>query len=177
MYWKRAICIALLAFAPSLNRVFCQAPIIRWFSIDGGFEITGAAGSRIKSAVGQSCVGSMSQGGLRVSGGFLVDSLLRGTTSGINDPPPMPKEFALQQNYPNPFNPTTTIRFSIPERARVSLTLFNLLGQEVLALLDEDQDPGEHAVQLNASPLASGVYFYSMTAGRFSEQRKLIVLK
>jgi hypothetical protein len=177
MCWKRATCIALLAFAPGRDKALSQTPVIRWFALDGGFEITASAGSRVKSAVGQSFVGSMSQGGLRVSVGFLVDTLFRGTISGVNDLPTTPREFALRQNYPNPFNPTTTIRYSIPERTHVSLRLFNLLGQEVFALVDEDQESGEHSVQLNASPLASGVYFYSMTAGRFSEQRKLIVLK
>lgn len=177
MYCKRTLCIALLAFAPGLDKALSQTPVIRWFALDGGFEITASAGSRVKSAVGQSFVGSASQGGLRVSGGFLVDTLLRGSITGINDLPTRPSEFDLRQNYPNPFNPTTTIRYSIPERTHVSLKLFNLLGQEVLTLLNEDQDPGEHAVQLNASSLASGVYFYSMIAGHFSEQRKLIVLK
>ena len=177
MYWKRAISIVLLAFAPSLDKVLGQTSTIRWFALDGGFEITVSAGSKVKSAVGQSFVGSTSQGGLRVTGGFLADTLLRGTVTGVGDLPTIPREFSLQQNYPNPFNPTTTIRYSIPERTHVSLKLYNLLGQEVFGLVDEEKEQGEHSVHLNGSALASGVYFYRMTAGRFSEQRKLIVLK
>lgn len=154
-----------------------QVPYIRWFELGVGFQATGSTDIGLKSAIGQMFVGTTTQAGLRVSSGFLVDSLLRGSTTGVEEPAKRPTEFALHQNFPNPFNPTTTIRYSISERTHVSLRLFNLLGQEVMVLIDEDQDRGEHSVHLNASLLASGVYFYRMAAGQFSDQRKIILLK
>ena len=76
----------------------------------------------------------------------------------------IPKVFSLSQNYPNPFNPSTTISFSIAKSSRVNLTLYDLLGRKVLILRDEKMQPGEYQFTLNASELASGLYFYRMTA-------------
>ena len=73
----------------------------------------------------------------------------------------MPTEFALSQNYPNPFNPTTTIEFSIPEDAFVTLKVYNMLGQEVATLIDRDElDSGENYVDFDANYLSTGVYYY-----------------
>ena len=75
-----------------------------------------------------------------------------------------PAEFSLQQNYPNPFNPSTKITFSLAENSKVTLTIFNVLGQEVTSVLNTDLDAGEHEVDFNAVGLNSGVYFYKLTA-------------
>lgn len=88
-----------------------------------------------------------------------------------------PLGFALNQNYPNPFNPSTTIRFSIPERAHVTLKIFNLVGQEVATLVDERLDAGAKVVEFQGEGLPSGVYFYQLQAGTFSETRKLLLLR
>ena len=77
----------------------------------------------------------------------------------------VPKDFVLHQNYPNPFNPTTAIEFSVPDPSIVTLKVYNVLGQEVAALLNhESMDDGEQAVEFDASKLASGVYFYRLVA-------------
>jgi hypothetical protein len=89
----------------------------------------------------------------------------------------VPTEYALAQNFPNPFNPTTTIRFSLPRDGRVVLKLYNLLGQEVRSLLDQEMSAGERSVTLDASDLASGVYFYRLEAGQFSSTRKMVMLR
>jgi mannose/cellobiose epimerase-like protein (N-acyl-D-glucosamine 2-epimerase family) len=88
-----------------------------------------------------------------------------------------PVEFKLNQNYPNPFNPTTTISYSIAKSGKVSLKVYDLLGREVTTLINEDQAAGDYRVTFNAGNLSSGVYFYTMHAGNFSESRKLILLK
>jgi hypothetical protein len=88
-----------------------------------------------------------------------------------------PVEFKLNQNYPNPFNPTTTISYSIAKSGKVSLKVYDLLGREVTTLINEDQAAGDYRVTFNAGNLSSGVYFYTMQAGNFSESRKLILLK
>ena len=89
----------------------------------------------------------------------------------------IPTEFELFQNYPNPFNPTTTISFSIPQRSDVRLVLINLLGKEVMKIVDENFEAGVHRVQLDASSLASGLYFYRMEAGEYHKVMKMIVNK
>jgi hypothetical protein len=87
------------------------------------------------------------------------------------------KTFALNQNYPNPFNPTTTIRYDLPEAAVVKLSVFNTLGQEVRTLVNTAEPAGERSVQFNASDLPSGVYIYRITAGSFTDVKKMILLK
>ena len=76
----------------------------------------------------------------------------------------LPKEFALLQNYPNPFNPGTIIKFEIPKTSFVTLKIYNLLGQEVAELVNEEKQPGKHSVIWNSPGLASGVYFYKLYA-------------
>ncbi len=83
----------------------------------------------------------------------------------VEDVSQLPKTFALHQNYPNPFNPTTTISFDVPERALVSISIYNTLGERVATLLNNAAfDQGEQTVEFNASAISSGVYFYRMTA-------------
>ncbi len=95
-----------------------------------------------------------------------------------NEPGTIPKKFALEQNYPNPFNATTTINFDVPKGgSHVQIKLYDMLGREVATLADEQYMAGKHYVRLDANNLASGVYFYSMTANEFSEQKKLVLLK
>ncbi|MFA7332183.1 MAG: T9SS type A sorting domain-containing protein [Candidatus Delongbacteria bacterium] len=89
----------------------------------------------------------------------------------------LPTQFALEQNYPNPFNPTTTIRYALPEAAQVSLVLYNALGQEVLTLNQGSREAGFHELRLDGSQLASGVYIYRLEAGRFADQKKLVLVK
>ena len=89
----------------------------------------------------------------------------------------IPVECALAQNYPNPFNPTTTIRYSLPRRAHVTLSVFNTLGQQVAQLINGERAAGNHEVQFSPSGLASGVYFYRIQSGEFVETRKLVLLR
>jgi hypothetical protein len=86
-------------------------------------------------------------------------------------------EFSLIQNYPNPFNPTTTISFSIPSSAFTSLKIYDVLGNEVATLVNEEKPAGNYKVSFNASSLSSGTYFYRIRAGSFIETRKMILMK
>ena len=88
-----------------------------------------------------------------------------------------PTAFALYQNYPNPFNPTTVIRYSVPVVSRVSIILFDLLGNEIRTLLKEEKSPGNYELELNAKGIASGVYVYKFQAGSFTQSKKMIVLR
>jgi hypothetical protein len=86
-------------------------------------------------------------------------------------------EFSLSQNYPNPFNPLTTIRYGLPSRSHVTLTVINTLGQSVATLQNGEQDAGSHDVRFDGSHLPSGVYFYRMQAGTYTETKKLLLVK
>jgi len=88
-----------------------------------------------------------------------------------------PLTYALAQNYPNPFNPTTKIEYSIPAQSKVELKIYNVIGQEVATLVNELQLAGTHHVKFNAVNLASGVYFYRLTAGDFVSVKKMVLLK
>ncbi len=88
-----------------------------------------------------------------------------------------PKEFTLGQNYPNPFNPATVIPFSISKQTFVTLKIFDILGREVSLLINENKSSGEYAVAFDAERLPSGVYYYSIKAGEFTQTRKMILLK
>jgi hypothetical protein len=89
----------------------------------------------------------------------------------------LPKNTTLYQNYPNPFNPTTTIGYALPKQSYVTLRIYDMLGRVVQTLADETQDAGLYEVNLNASGLASGVYFYRLQAGNFNQTRKLLLLR
>ncbi len=87
------------------------------------------------------------------------------------------KEFALAQNYPNPFNPTTNISFKLAESGKVSLKIFNAIGQEVAELVNKTMEAGRHEVTFNASELPSGAYFCRMNAGGFTKTSKMLLIK
>jgi hypothetical protein len=89
----------------------------------------------------------------------------------------MPQNYNLQQNYPNPFNPVTKIGFSVPKDEYVKLAIYNLAGQLVKELLNEYRQAGNYSTDFDASSLASGVYFYTLSAGNFIQTKKLTLIK
>jgi hypothetical protein len=98
--------------------------------------------------------------------------------SGVEDDHnSVPFAIALEQNYPNPFNPSTNISFTLPSKTFVLLKVFNLLGEEVATLVNEELPPGTHLHQWNAGAMPSGVYFYRLQAGSFTETKKLLLLR
>jgi hypothetical protein len=89
----------------------------------------------------------------------------------------LPQEFALHQNYPNPFNPSTKIGFKVQGSGFVSLKVYDVLGREVRTLVSEELKPGSYEVPFDAAGLASGVYFYRLRAGGFTQTRTMVVLR
>jgi hypothetical protein len=94
----------------------------------------------------------------------------------------LPETFSLSQNYPNPFNPTTKIQFSVPSREWVRLDIFNILGQKVNTIVDAPLDAGNYVEEWDGSDesgasVASGIYFYKLTAGSFVDTKKMMLLK
>jgi hypothetical protein len=96
---------------------------------------------------------------------------------GVENELIVPTVYELFQNYPNPFNPNTTIKYSIPNTSKVKLTLFNLLGEEVTTLVNEEKVAGNYTIEFDAASLPSGVYFYQLQAGEYVQTRKMILLK
>ena len=89
----------------------------------------------------------------------------------------IPHKFALYHNYPNPFNPATTIEFSIPETQRVTLKVYNLMGQEAVTLVDGELQAGYHATKWHAGNMASGIYFYRLMSDKKAITQKMILMK
>jgi hypothetical protein len=108
-----------------------------------------------------------------------TDLLISYTVTGLNDEvtnqPPV--NFLLSQNYPNPFNPSTKISYQLPESGNVTLNIYDVLGNELAALVNDYKPAGNYDVDFNAVGLPSGVYFYRLTAGSFTETKKLILMK
>lgn len=89
----------------------------------------------------------------------------------------VPTDFSLMQNFPNPFNPTTRISYSVPASTHVILKVYDSNGSEVTTLINGNQEAGNHIVNFNASNFASGIYYYTITAGSFSDTKKMILMK
>jgi hypothetical protein len=91
--------------------------------------------------------------------------------------PELPTVYALEQNYPNPFNPSTEISFDLPNPGHVDLTVYNVLGQKVVTLIDGQREAGRHVATFKADQYSSGVYFYRIQAADFSATKKMLLLK
>ncbi len=126
-----------------------------------------------------------------LNGGFFIDKktgwavgnngliLKYNSTTDINEKNLniIPNNFTLDQNFPNPFNPTTTINYAVPKASKVTIKVYDVLGNEVASLVNEEKNAGSYSINFSAAKLSSGTYFYRMTAGSFAETKKLILLK
>lgn len=102
--------------------------------------------------------------------------LLSGIAAEIDGPYEVPVKFSLEQNYPNPFNPTTKIKYSIPRESKVTICVYNTLGEEVGILVNETLKAGIHEVNFNPGSLSSGVYFYQIRTGNYVQTKKMVLL-
>ncbi len=108
---------------------------------------------------------------------IIFDRNLIITGVDLEDNLSLPVEYSLSQNYPNPFNPTTTINYQIPEISFVTLKIYDVLGNEITTLVNEEKPSGYYEIGFNASSLASGIYFYSLQTGSFVETKKMVLMK
>lgn len=116
------------------------------------------------------------------NGSFLAGTLangiyLYGVPLGINNSYSNPSGFKLHQNYPNPFNPQTSIRLSIGKESQTKICVFDVSGREVAELLNERKAPGEYEIYWDAKNLPSGVYFYRLSAGEFTDVKKMVLVR
>jgi aryl-phospho-beta-D-glucosidase BglC (GH1 family) len=112
-----------------------------------------------------------------LSSGFNLNYMLFSLITGTEVSQSKNIAFNLNQNYPNPFNPSTVIKYSVPEKSFVSLKIFNILGMEISTLVNETKNAGNYSVSFNAANLPAGIYFYSITAGKNTAVKKMILLK
>lgn len=166
--------------AALMGMILLNASITAQFYIPS--SVTGSGGSpmsgssyAVNGTVGQSYTGILS-GNYSLSSGFWYTTSAVLTDVQENDEN-IPYTFELLQNYPNPFNPSTTIKFSVAEESPVVLKVFDLLGSEIVTLVNKELKPGRYSIEFNAANLASGIYFYSITANQFRHVKKLMVLK
>jgi hypothetical protein len=107
----------------------------------------------------------------------IVDWNWNGVTAVIDEGNINPNDFSLSQNYPNPFNPSTKTRFTIPQTGFVSLKVYDVLGNEIATLVNENKPAGEYGVEFNGNGLTSSVYFYQLKSGKFIETKKMLLMK
>jgi hypothetical protein len=113
-----------------------------------------------------------------VGSAFVVDDLSYGPSTDVKENgSAIPSAFALEQNFPNPFNPTTKIQFSIPNAQFVTLKVYNVVGQEVATLANEQMEAGNYRAEFDASSLPSGTYIYRLTTPSFSSVKKMTLVK
>ena len=168
-----------LAKAFNLNR----SGVLQW----GGNIITpGAAVSgkgRMSTAITQNGMSILAfQDNRNDAGGIYAQNInFNGTygpaTGVINESGLTPDKYSLSQNYPNPFNPSTTIKFDLAKNGFVSIKIFDILGREIKSLVNDNFNKGSYEVSFNASEISSGVYFYKMESGDFSQIKKMMLLK
>jgi len=106
-----------------------------------------------------------------------LETKLTDEVVSVKNEEPVLQSFILEQNYPNPFNPSTTIRYSIPTSEFVTLKVYDVLGNEIATLVNEEKPIGSFEVNFNAVELSSGIYFYKLQVGSFIETKKMILLK
>jgi hypothetical protein len=104
---------------------------------------------------------------------FAIDNL----NTGIENENEMPSSFSLIQNFPNPFNPTTTIKYQIPELSFVTIKVYDVLGNEITTLVNEEKPIGIYTIEFDASNLPSGIYFYKLQSSNFTQTKKMILQK
>lgn len=147
-------------------------------SVSSGVSFSANEQFFVRQNVGETFSGiSSNEQYMVISGGIYNKSFLTtGVNSFINE---LPKKFSLEQNFPNPFNPETKIKFQLPSDVMVSLKIYNILGREVLSLIDQFMRAGIYNVVFSSRNLnlASGIYIYRLMAGDFISIRKMVLLK
>ncbi len=110
----------------------------------------------------------------------MIGSITAAMPTEIVEKDQLPFQFSLSQNFPNPFNPSTMIMYNLPSAAFVTLKVYNVLGKEVAVLVSQNQNSGQHMTVFDigkTNDMASGVYFYRLTAGSFTQTRKMMLVK
>jgi hypothetical protein len=174
-------CAAALLLSLATSTLFAQ-PHIMYHSFNSGVSRNAVDNATITSLLGQSIFGISRLNGTTVFSGYTAHG--KGILSSVKNTSEIaPGKFALYQNYPNPFNPSTTIRYGLPSPSRVSLKIYNILGQQIAEIINKEQSEGSYEVLWNADG-ASGLYFYRLDAvsmsdpnQKYSQLNKMVLLR
>ncbi|UCD36903.1 MAG: T9SS type A sorting domain-containing protein [Fidelibacterota bacterium] len=170
----------LLLICPAIVRA--QTSTVPWSCFNTGSALSTAGNTLVVSAVGQVFAGETGIDDVLAESGFLAILLSRGSMMEVDEGSGLPLEYALRQNYPNPFNPSTTLEFALPEAVDFRLVVYDLLGREVVRLVQQRLEAGWHQLIWNGRDargrdLPSGVYIALMTTPGYSQSIKMLLLK
>ncbi len=173
---KRIFFILTLLLLAGVQPALAQF-VVRALNTPNGIGVLTGSDFTASVAVGQAVGGTSSNADFTVGLGVLTGAVM---PTGVEVAPvgdEAPGEYRLDQNYPNPFNPQTTIAFDLKKPGRVSLAVYNALGQKVAVLVSETQPAGRYEVTWDAGSLPSGLYFYQLRADNFHAVRKMVLIK
>jgi hypothetical protein len=145
--------------------------------ISSGGEKSSSASFILSSTVGEPFIGKAVSSANQHNIGFWYVYKQSTITSVEEEQETPPTEFKLEQNFPNPFNPATTIKYAVPIRSNVLIKIYNIVGEEVAKLVNEEKEQGWYSLVFESSGLASGIYIYRMQAGNYISTRKMTLIK
>ncbi|UCH61959.1 MAG: T9SS type A sorting domain-containing protein [Fidelibacterota bacterium] len=170
----------LLLVCPTM--VSAQNSAIPWSSFNTGTGISTDENTAVVSATGEVLIGSSEGEDIHAASGFVVVLQRVQSTVAIDETDALPAAYALHQNYPNPFNPSTILRFDLPAAADIHIVVYDLLGREVVRLVDRRLEAGYHQLVWNGRDrsgreLPTGMYIVLMATPEFRKSIKLLLLK
>ena len=166
-----------------------QNSAVSWSSFGSASAISQSGNTALASSVGESFIGLSQNGNSWIGAGFLPGLTTQSGVTAVENEGTLPLSFELYQNFPNPFNPSTTIMFDVPWQSRLTIAVYNLLGQQVVTLVNEEKSAGRYSLMWHGrnndgAPVATGVYFYRIQAESlggqkqtFVQTRKLVLVK
>jgi len=166
--------ILLLLLIASITIAQNQIPVS---VISSGGEKSTNTSFILSSTVGEPFIGKAISSANQQNIGFWYVYKQSTITSVEEEQELLPTEFKLEQNFPNPFNPTTTIKYAVPQKSNVLIKIYNIAGEEVSLLVNEEKDQGWYSIRFNSTSLASGIYIYRMQAGNYISTRKMMLIK
>jgi len=149
---------------------------VNWSAFSNGLGISNSSNSGTITTAGHSFTGISSNENSKIISGFLAYKSAI-VTDVYDEHEIIPTVYKLNQNYPNPFNPSTIINYQIPEEGFVTLKVYDILGNEVKILVNENKPVGSYNIRFDASGLASGMYIYRLTAGKYISTKKMLMIK
>jgi Secretion system C-terminal sorting domain len=176
MKQERIAFLVALIFTIGFSKIMFGQNKLSRSVIAGGSVAVSGENHRVLGTIGQPLNGSSGNISYRTQVGFWYNSI-SSTTDVEQTEDLIPKEFQLEQNYPNPFNPSTKIKFGLPKESKVLLLIYNILGEEVAQLVNQQFQAGYYEIELYNSGFSSGVYLYTIQAGDFVDTKKMILLK
>lgn len=148
---------------------------IKSYVFGNGGEAISNTDYNISSTIGQSFVGMASNTDFTHYSGYWRNVAL--LTNLLGEEELIPLKFELLQNYPNPFNPSTNIKYSVAKQTKVRIEVYNILGQRVAVLVNENKSPGYYTVKFDGRDMATGFYVYRMQTNEFNSIKKMLIVK